>query len=239
MSSAAATTVSQLDILVVLGGSAIGVIQWKVHLKHSKNSEKAVSPLALCRERTEIPAILLSSGEGRTVHPQPNQHNAAHGEFLPSFSSSHFTQPQQFSKSWLSVVVLPSSPWHGPREVLSLLPAGWWRPALPFSKALHILPMPTFLPALQCPHTPPQTTSHPFTLPPASHPSAKSVLLQLPSAKLPLPFLDPSTFCLPQFTAFIMQCSPRPSTHFLCYCYCRTPRQVTVCTAGSSSSTES
>lgn len=103
----------------------------------------------------------------------------------------------------------------------------------------HILPMPTFLPALQCPHTPPQTTSHPFTLPPASHPSAKSVLLQLPSAKLPLPFLDPSTFCLPQFTAFIMQCSPRPSTHFLCYCYCRTPRQVTVCTAGSSSSAES
>lgn len=205
MSSAAATTVSQLDILVVLGGSAIGVIQWKVHLKHSKNSEKAVSPLALCRERTEIPAILLSSGEGRTVHPWPNQHNAAHGEFLPSFSSSHFTQPQQFSKSWLSVVVLPSSPWHGPREVLSLLPAGWWRPALPFSKALH-----TFFP---CPHS-------------SLHCSAPTLLLRpllILLLFLQLPILLPSqSSCschLPSshFPFWILLLSAYPSLlHLLC-----------------------
>jgi len=69
MGSAAATTVPQLDILVLPGGSAIGIIQWAVHLKHSKNSESAVSPLASCKERTEIHAILLSSGGGWTVHP--------------------------------------------------------------------------------------------------------------------------------------------------------------------------
>lgn len=55
------------------------------------------------------------------------------------------------------------------------------------------LPMPTCLPALQCPHTPPQTTLHvlllylqlPILLP--------SLLLQLPPATLPVPFLDPPT----------------------------------------------
>lgn len=51
-----------------------------------------MSLLVVCEERGEIfHGTLLSTGQGRTIHPWPIQLSAANGELLPSFSSPHFT----------------------------------------------------------------------------------------------------------------------------------------------------
>lgn len=121
--------------------------------------------------------------------------------------------------------VLPSSSWRGPRKESPFFPTSrMMEVSLAFLQSPPLtLPMPTCLPALQCPHTPPQTTPH--------------VLLLF----LQLPILLPSLLCSchlpcsqfpfwilllpPQFTAFITQCSPEaihPFSEF--YCCCRTPK---------------
>lgn len=80
------------------------------------------------------------------------------------------------------------------KKVLSFLPAGWWRSALLFSKALHSL--------FPCPHASLHCSAHTLLLRPPLTVLLlflqlpillPSLLLQLPPAMLPVPFLDPPT----------------------------------------------
>jgi len=110
------------------------------------------------------------------------------------------------------------------KKVLSFLPAGWWRSALLFSKALHSL--------FPCPHASLHCSAHTLLLRPpltsfyssSSFPSffqAFSCSRHLPCSQFPFWIL----LLPPQFTAFITQCSPEaihPFSEF--YCCCRTPK---------------